>query len=169
MLQRKLGSFPLHRAMLTSRSRLLTLLPSSGQRPKQGFAFLLVTVSPPLGLLHCANSAGSDVIKKAAGRCRCLQMLSPQTSFPGPSTFPGKWCRLLCCSSVASSYFMMFLGKASGPADGICPQLPLLSFIYPMNISGVPTMGQAGCWMLGITSDVFLFDLELNERVCTEL
>lgn len=140
---------------LTPRRRLLTLLPSGGRISTQEFEF-------PLYL--CSKWHNYE-------RCKQLQVQAdpkPQSQ-PERCLDPGKRRRRLCFSSVASLYFMKLLGQVSGPGDWICPPLPLLSFIHLTGISRVPVMGQALCWVLDVTSGVFHFDVELNQRAGTQL
>lgn len=140
----------LPRATLMGRSRLLTLLPSGGQMPAKS---LFLTLWCPW--TNCFVPVVSDIIKEDSRRCRSRQILNPKASLRGA------WiqrrgvdsCTSLLCpllTSWARRSWARFQALRIESAHSCL----LLSFIHSINISGMPTIGQALCSVLDITADI---------------
>ena len=131
----------LPRATLIGRSRLLTLLPSGGQMPAK---FLLLALWCPW--TKCSVSVVSDIIKEDSRRCRSRQILNPKASLRG-AWIQGRGvdgCASLLCpllTSWARRSWARFQALRIKSAH-LCL---LLSLIHSINLSGMPTIGQALC------------------------
>ena len=131
----------LPRATLIGRSRLLTLLPSGGQMPAK---FLLLALWCPW--TKCSVSVVSDIIKEDSRRCRSRQILNPKASLRG-AWIQGRGedgCASLLCP-LLTSWARRSWARFQALRIKSAHRCLLLSFIHSINLSGMPTIGQALC------------------------
>lgn len=143
-MRREVSTLP--GAALRSRSRLLTLLPSGGQMPAK---FLLLTLWCPW--TNCSVSVVSDIIKEDLRRCGSRQILNRKASLRG-AWIQGRGvdghASLLC--PLLNSWARHSSARFQALRIESAHSCLLLSFIHSVNISGMPTIGQALCSVLDI-------------------
>lgn len=108
-------------------------------------------------------------MKKDAGRCRCWQVLSPKASLRGAwSQERGaeRWAAALLPLASARCFWARLQTLGIESAQGCLSFHPFIQQIFPECLRWARDC--AGRWALGITSDTFYYDLELNPKVRTE-